>query len=107
MINRNSNNIEKIIRHNISESNNIITDDFSSYNWLNSRNSGYNHIIHIHVQYDFGYGIESTSYIHSVLADLKRMLSRFYIAVKSKSFILFEKECEWRKKVTSLYNLNK
>ena len=35
------------------------------------------------------------------------MLSRFYIAVHSKNFILFTKECEWRKKVSSFNNHNK
>ncbi len=54
-----------------------------------------------------GYGEESPSYIESVLADLKRMLSRFYIAVQSKNFVFFAKQCEWRKKVSSLNNQNK
>ena len=54
-----------------------------------------------------GYGEESTSYIESVWANLKRMLSRFYIAVQSKNFIFFAKQCEWRKKVSSLNNQNK
>ena len=51
---RSRNNIEKIIRHNISECNSIITNDFTRYNWINNRNSDYNHIIHIHGQNDLG-----------------------------------------------------
>ena len=43
-----TNNIEKIIRHHICESNNIITACFTSYNWLNNTNTCFNHIIHIH-----------------------------------------------------------
>ena len=35
------------------------------------------------------------------------MLSRFYISVQSKNFVFFAKECEWRKKVSSLNNQNK
>ena len=45
---RSSIKIEKINWHNICEGNNIIIDGFSSFNWLNSRNSDYNHIIHGH-----------------------------------------------------------
>lgn len=84
---RTTNNIEKIIRHNISECNNIITDDITSSNWLNNGNSGYNHIIHIHLQNDFGHGEESTSYIEFVWADLKRMLQDFILMFNLKTLL--------------------
>lgn len=35
------------------------------------------------------------------------MLSRFYIAVQSKNFVLFEKECEWSKNISNMNNHNK
>ena len=38
-------------------------------------------------------------------SDLKRLLSRLYVSVKSNNFIYFLKECEWRKKIANLkYN---
>ncbi len=39
--------------------------------------------------------------------DLKSLLSRLYIAVKSENFIYFLKECEWRKKTANLNNNKK
>ena len=35
-------------------------------------------------------------------ADLKRIISRFYVSVKSCNFIFFAKEVEWRKKTSNL-----
>ena len=40
-------------------------------------------------------------------ADLMRLLSRLYVAVKSENFIYFLKECEWRKKTANLNNNKK
>ena len=94
--------LEKIIRYHISIGNNIITDGWGAYNWMNAANSGFNRIIHIHGHHDFGHGDESTSHIESVWSDLKRLLSRAYVAVKSENFIYFLKECEWRKKNSHL-----
>ena len=52
--------LERIIRHHISIGNNIITDGLGAYDWMNSRNSGYNRIIHIHGHHDFDHVEEST-----------------------------------------------
>ena len=45
---RDSDILEKIIRHHVGIGNNIVTDGWGAYNWMNSLNSGYHRIIHIH-----------------------------------------------------------
>ena len=82
--------------------NNVVTDGWGAYNWMNSHNSGYNRIIHIHGHHDFGYGAESNSHVESVWGDLKQKLHAFYVSVKSDNFILFAKEMEFRKKVSQI-----
>ena len=54
-----------------------------------------------------GHGTESTSYIESIWGDLKRILSRFYVSVKSCNVIYYAKGAELRKKVGLLSNLQK
>lgn len=66
------------------------------------KNSGFNRIIHIHGHHDFDHGDDSTSHIESVWSDLKRLLSRAYVAGKSENLIFFLKECEWSKKNSHL-----
>ena len=91
--------LEKIIRHHVGTGNNIVKDGWGAYNWMNSFNSGYWRVIHIHGHHDFGYGTESTSHVESVWGGLKQKLREFYMAVKTDNFILFLKEMEFRKKV--------
>ena len=74
---------------------------------MNNPNSGFNRIIHVHGRHDFALGAESTSHIESVWGDLKRILSKIYVSVKSENFIYFAKESEWRKKTSHLNNMEK
>ena len=62
--------MEKIIRHHFAASNNIITDRWGAYQWMNNIHFGYNRIIHIHGNHNFGHGEESTSHIESCWTDL-------------------------------------
>ena len=95
---RDSHILEKIIRHHVGTGNNVVTDRWGAYNWMNSHNSGYNRIIHIHGHHDFGYGSESTFHVESIWGVLKQKLHSFYVAVKSDNFILFAKEMGLEKK---------
>ena len=104
---RDSDILQKIIKQHVGTGNNIVTDGWGAYGWMNAHNSGYNRIIHIHGHHDFGYGEESTSHVESVWGDLKQKLSSFYVAVKPDNFIYFAKEVEWRKKVSQKSNANK
>ena len=107
VLDRTTETIKKIIKHHIEKGNTIVTDGWSAYDWLDNNNSGYQRIPHIHGHHDFGYGSESTSYIESVWSDLKRLLNKFYNAVKPDNFIYFLKEMEWRKKVSKFSNAQK
>ena len=59
--------------------------------WMNDPSSGYHRIVHIHAQNNFGHAPQFTSYIESVWGDLKRLLSKIYVSVKSDNFIYFAK----------------
>ena len=104
---RDSEIMQKIIKQHIGTGNNIVTDGWGAYGWMDANNSGYNRIIHIHGHHDFGYGEESTSHVESLWADLKQKLKSFYIAVKPNNFIYFAKEVEWRKKISNKSNNEK
>ena len=95
-----------IIRFHVSSGNNIITDGWNAYDWMNP-NSGYNRIIHYHRHNDFGFGAESTSYIESVWGDLKRLLTKIYASVRSENFVYLIKECVWLIKNKDLNNNQK
>ena len=99
--------MKKIICHHIDIGNNIITDGWGSYQWLDNPIYGYRRIIYIHGNLDFGFTHESTSQIESVWSDLKRLLSKIYTAIQSSNFIYFPKECEFRKKIANLNNQKK
>jgi len=64
--------------------------------------SGYHRIVHIHAQNNFGHAPQSTSYIESVWGNLKRLLSKIYVSIKSDNSIYFAKEGEYRKKLVIL-----
>ena len=55
--------MKEIIMHHIGINNTIKTDGWDAYNLLNDINYHYNHIVHIHGRYQFGYGKEFTSHI--------------------------------------------
>lgn len=99
--------MKKIIKQHIGIGNNMVTDGWGAYEWMDANNLGYNRIIHIHGHHDFGYEEESTSHVESVWADLKQKLKSIYIAVKPNIFIYFAKEEEWRKKIFNKSNNEK
>ena len=88
----------------MSTGNNIITDGWIAYDWMNNPNSGYNRIIHYHRHHDFSFGEQSTSYIESAWEDLKRLLTKIYVSVFSVNFVYFFNKCEWCIKNKELNN---
>ena len=77
--------------------NSIITDGWSAYNWMNNRDSDYHHIVHIHMQNDFGFGRESTSHVEFIWSVLKRMIEKFYVSVSSKNLSIMPKNANGEK----------
>ena len=63
---RDSDILQKIIKHHIRTGNNIVTDGWEAYGWMNGPNSDYNRIIHLHGHHDFDYGEESTYHLEYV-----------------------------------------
>ena len=56
---------------------------------------------------DFGYGLESTSHIKSVWANLKFLIKRMYSMIPSAYFFGFLKESEFRHCMSNLNNMAK
>lgn len=88
--------LSKCIGASIKENATIISDGWRSYNYLDNEGSEYTHIQHIHGQYDFGEGEESTSYIEQLWSKLKRSIISIYNTIPSGDFYLFLKEAEFR-----------
>ena len=66
------------------------------YSWIDDNNSGYSHITHILGGGDFGFGISSTSHIESLWNALKAKIKTTYHIIRSKNFISFLREAEWK-----------
>lgn len=80
VFNRDEITIKSFISKNVEIGNNIVSDGWSSYDYLDNNNVGYNHIRHIHGRRDFGIGIQKTShverkYLASDQIKIKRILS--------------------------------
>ena len=63
---RDENTLSKFIKKYVPRGNYIISDGWPAYNFLDSPNSGYIHLIHIHGGDDFGFGIQTTFHIESI-----------------------------------------
>ena len=100
---RNGENIKKFITKYIESGNNIITDGWSGYNFLNN-NPSYNNICHILGGGDFGFGIQSTSHIESLWSQLKSNIKSCYHVIPNKNLIKFIREVEF--KYNSRYKTN-
>jgi len=87
--------IKNFINKYIETSNNIFTEGWSGYNFLNN-NINYNHITHIHGGRDFGFGIQSTSHIESLWSILKSNIKSCYHVIPNKNIIKFIMEAEFK-----------
>lgn len=86
---REQNTLNKIISKHIPVGNNIITDNWMVYSFLNSENSGYRHNICNHSQGSFGRGNLSSSYIESVWGELKQIIKKCIIVYTLKTLYFF------------------
>ena len=59
-------------------------DGWSGYVWMDSPNSPYLYIVHIHVAEDFGYGDKSASHIESLWYIFKYLIKKLYNMIPSK-----------------------
>ena len=93
--------IKKFITFNVKSGNNIITDGFTSYNFLDRIDSGYTHFKHDHSGGDFGFGQESTSHIESIWSQLKAKIKDTYYTIPEKNVLHFVREAEFKIKLRS------
>ena len=73
-----------------------------AYSWMNNSLSGY--------PYPWSPRFRIWGWINNiekVWSDLKRILSWFYVALKSCKFVYYAKEVEWTKKVSNMVNQQK
>ena len=106
--NRNSENLKTFIFNHIKENNNIITDGWQAYNFLDDDDVNYKHEVHIHGhQGNFGFGEHSTSHIEGVWGILKDNIRKVYTKIPTKNFILFLREAEMRYIMRDLTNKEK
>ena len=89
---RNSEVLEYIIRKYTDTGNICITDGWQWYSFLDRINSGYIHHAYNHGRGEWGIGIDSTSRIESIWAEIKLKIKRMYISIKSTNLIYFLKE---------------
>ena len=68
---RNSSVLKRFIIENVEEGNNIITDRWTGYNFLDHPGSKYIRIVHNNGAVDFGFGFISTSHIEGLWSHLK------------------------------------
>ena len=99
---RNTDILKTIITTHVLKGNYIITDCWSGYNFLSDVGSGYIHLSYNHSRGIYGFGINSTSRIESVWAELKQLIKKIYGTIKEKNFVYFLKECEFRKLIKNL-----
>ena len=89
VIDRREETLKTIIENHIGKGNYIISDACKGYAFLNAPNSGYEHHIYNHSRGNFGRGIDSTSRIESIWAELKYDLNKIYKTILSTNHIYF------------------
>ena len=86
---RNNVYLKKFIEKYIKRGNNIISDGWSGYSFLNNNNSGYIHISYNNGAGNWGIGVHSTSHIESMWACLKNYIKNIYYSIRSKGFYFY------------------
>lgn len=102
---RTENDMKTFIYNHINKNNNIITDGWSSYNFLDWPDSGYTHETFVHgPNGNFGFGVHCTSQIESVWSTLQSYIKRIYNIIPDENFILFLREAEMRYRFSNKSN---
>jgi len=92
--NRDGNTLKKFIMKYVPPGNNIVTDGWSGYNFLNR--NGYIRYEHNHAQGNFGRGVQSTSHSENIWNIFKSDIKANYKSIPCKDFLLFLKEEEFK-----------
>ena len=104
---RDSRTLSNIIKKYVEIGNTIISDGRSGYNFLDSAESGYSHIEHIHHEGNFGYLLQSTSLIEAIWSIIKGKIKTVYHVIPKFLLMRFMKEIEYRYKIRNLKDFDK
>ena len=94
--------LKEFINTFIEPGNNIITDGWAGYNFLDQPNSGYIRYAHNHGGGNFGLGFESTSHVESIWSQVKAKIKENYHIFPYKVFMRFVREIEFKIRIRSL-----
>ena len=103
IINRDENTLKPIIEKHVGPGNIICSDSWAGYNFLSRANSGYAHEVSNHQIGQFGL----TSRIEGILGEIKLLIKSMYISIRSKNFIYFFKEAEYRRSIKKFNPIDK
>ena len=65
---------------------------WEGYNFLNSSNSGYSHITHIHLVGSFGFEVKYSSHIEAIWNIIKRSIKSMYHVIPRTHVIYLVRE---------------
>ena len=65
---------------------------WEGYNFLNSSNSGYSHITHIHLVGSFGFEVKYSSHIEAIWNIIKKSIKSMYHVIPRTHVIYFVRE---------------
>ena len=99
---RDTNTIKAFISRHVKKGNKIFTDGWPSYDYLDEHDSDYTSYRHNHGQGDFGYGLESTSHIEGLWANLQAIIKNTYRVMPHRNLLKFIKEAEFKFKLRNL-----
>ena len=100
---RNQEDLKIFINNHIKKNNNIITDGWSGYNFLDSDYAEYDHEVYVHgPDGNFGFGQHSTSHIEGTWGTIKSYIYRIYNKIPDVNFILFLREGEFRYRIRDM-----
>jgi len=102
VFNRDEITIKSFISRNVEIGNNIVSDDWSSYDYLDNNFSGYSHIKHVHGHRDFGFGIQSTSHVESIWEQIKSKIKESYHIIPPNNSMLFVREIKYKIKTKDM-----
>ena len=67
----------------------IVTDSWGGYNWIDSAESGYQHINYNHSLELFGSGLQSTSHMEAIWNIIKSKIKNTYYIIPEKKIIWY------------------
>ena len=77
---------------------------WAPYIYLDNPLSGYHHYRHVHGSGDFGIGVQSSSNIEIIWAQIKSKIKENYHIIPPKKFMLFVREAEFKIKIRNMTN---